>query len=94
MANSEEMMKTKVKIIYTLHQKRYYNKRHTPIDFICKRIPKIPCKKLKKAINELKKEEIISLKPTYHGTDVSLNVKKKKEIDKYLNSLNNQYQKK
>ena len=88
MARNEETAKAKIKIIYTLHQKRYYNKRHTPIDFLCKRNPKIACKTIKKAINELKKEDILIMKPTYHGTDVSLNVKKKKEIDEYLNQLN------
>lgn len=79
--------KTKFKIIYTLHKKRYYNKRHTPIDNICKRIPKIPCKEIKKAVSELKKEEIIIFKPTYHGMDVCLNVKRKREIYKYLNKI-------
>lgn len=87
MAKNEETAKAKIKIIYTLHQKRYYNKRHTPIDFVCKRNLKIPCKTIKKAINELKKENIIIAKPTYHGTDISLNVKKKKEIDNYLSKI-------
>ena len=91
MVKDDEIFKTKLKIIYSLHKKRYYNKRHTPIDFLCKRNPAIPCKKIKKAIKELKKEEIIEVKPTYHGLDVCLNVKKKREIDYYLSMLNYQH---
>ena len=78
----------KIKIIYSLNNGKYNNKRHTPIDNVCKRLAQIPCKKVKKAIKELKKEQIIIIKPTYHGDDISLNVKKKKEIDKYLSKLN------
>jgi hypothetical protein len=52
---------------------------------VCKRLSNIPCKYIKKILKELRKEEIIIFKPTYHGLDVSLNVKKKKEIDHYLN---------
>lgn len=84
MAKNEELFETKLRVIYTLHKKRYYNKRHTPISFVCKRISTIPCKQIKNAINELKKEQIIINKPTYHGFDVCLNVKMKKEIDEYL----------
>ncbi|MBQ2665877.1 hypothetical protein [Methanobrevibacter sp.] len=65
MAKNEEMFETKLRIIYTLHKKRYYNSRHTPISFVCKRNPTTPCKKIKKAITELKKEQIIIIKPTY-----------------------------
>lgn len=78
----------KIKIISSLNNGKYYNKRHTPIDHVCKRLANIPCKTIKKAIKELRKEKIINIKPTYHGSDVSLNVKKKKEIDKYLDMLN------
>lgn len=87
MAKSEEILEAKLKIIYTLHQKRHYNKRHTSIDLVCKRLPNIPCKYVKKALKELNKEEIVIFKPTYHGTDVSLNVKKKKEIDHCLKRI-------
>ena len=85
MTKKSELEKIKIAIIKSLHKNRYYNKRHTPIIHICKRLPKIPCKKIKKGITELRKEEVIIIKPTYHGADVCLNVKKKKEIDKYLN---------
>ncbi len=84
----EEMVK--IAVIKSLHKNRYYNKRHTPIIHVCKRLPKIPCKYIKKALKELKKEKIVTIKPTYHGADVCLNVKKKKEINQYLekNNLN------
>jgi hypothetical protein len=73
-----ELEKIKSEVIYSLHKNRFYNKRHTPIIHVCKRLPKIPCKKIKKSIKELKNDEIIKVKPTYHGPDVCLNVKKKK----------------
>lgn len=78
----------KIRIIKSMHKDSYYNKRHTPIMHVCKRLSNIPCKNIKKAIKELKKENILTVKPTYHGIDISLNVKKKKEIDEYLNKLN------
>ncbi len=88
MEQDEEILKAKLGVIYTLHAKSYYNKRHPPIDFVCKKLAQIPCKKIKKAIKELRKEKTINIKPTYHGNDVSLNVKKKNEIDKYLKQTN------
>ena len=87
MAKKSELEKIKTEIIRSLHKDRYYNKRHTPIIHVCKRLPKVPCKKIKRGIRELRKEEVIIIKPTYHGADVCLNVKKKKEIDEYLTSL-------
>ena len=77
----------KMQIIKSLHKDHYYNKRHTPIMHVCKRMSNIPCKYIKKAVKELRKEDIIIFKPTYHGTDISLNVKKKKEIDYYLSKI-------
>ena len=87
MEKNNEIVKVKIKIISSLNNGNYYNKRHTPIDNVCKRLANIPCKKNKKSIKELRKEGILIIKPTYHGDDVSLNVKKKKEIDKYLSKL-------
>lgn len=83
-----ELETVKQSVIKSLHKHSYYNKRHTPIKHVCKRLPKISCKKIKKAIKELKNESIITVKPTYHGADICLNVKKKKEIDKYLSMAN------
>ena len=48
---------------------------------------KFPANTLKKAIKELKNENIIKIKPTYHDADIFLNVKMKKEIDEYLNQI-------
>ena len=84
MAKNTELTEIKTKIVYKMHKSRHYNKRHTPIDNICKRMQKISCKNIRRGIKELNKEQIIIIKPTYHGADVSLNVKKKKEIDEYL----------
>ncbi len=84
MAKELNQKMIKIKIIKSLHKDHYYNKRHTPVMHVCKRLSNIPCKYIKKAPKELKKEKIIIVKPTYHGPDVSLNVKKKKEIGHYL----------
>lgn len=88
MGKNSEISEIKIKIIYSLNNGKYYNKRHTPIDNVCKRLTPIPCKDVKKAIKELRKEEIVNLKPTYHGTDICLNVKKKKKIFEYLTQGN------
>lgn len=87
MAKKRNLEMIKSKIIKSLHEDYYYNKRHTPISHVCKRLSTISCKHVKKGISELKKEQIIIIKPTYHGFDVSLNVKRKKEIDKYLSKI-------
>ncbi|MEE1134318.1 MAG: hypothetical protein UHW60_06065 [Methanobrevibacter sp.] len=87
MAKKFDIEEVKKSIIKSLHKNRYYNKRHTPIKNVCKRLPKIPCKYIKKAIKELKNENIIKIKPTYHDADIYLNVKMKKEIDEYLNQI-------
>ena len=89
MAKKSNLDPIKMKIIRSLHKDHYYNKRHTPIIHVCKRLANIPCKKIKKAMKELKRENILNIKPTYHGMDISLNVKKKKEIDEYLSKLKN-----
>ena len=88
MGKNSEISEIKIKIISSLNNGKYYNKRHTPIDNVCKRLTPIPCKDVKKAIKELRKEEIVNLKPTYHGTDICLNVKKKKKIFEYLTQGN------
>jgi len=76
--------KTQEAIVYSLHRKSYYNKRHTPIEFVCKRLSSIPCKKIRKEIKNLAKERIIIFKKTEHGIDVKLNVKMKNEIEKIV----------
>lgn len=58
MEKNEKILEAKLGVIYTLHAKSYYNKRHTPIDYVCKRLAHIPCKNIKKAIIKKVKEEI------------------------------------
>ena len=48
MGKNNELVKIKIRIVYSLNNGKYYNKRHTPIDNICKRLAQIPAKKLKK----------------------------------------------
>ena len=41
-------------------------------------------KEVKKVIKELLKEQILLSKPTYYGLEVSLNPKKKREIEELI----------
>jgi len=41
-------------------------------------------KEIKKAVEELLKEQILLSKPTQYGLEVSLNSKKIREIEKYI----------
>ena len=68
-------------ILFFLYRNHYFNKRHTPIVNICNKLSQIPCKYIKKELNDLFKIEIIGYKNTHHGKDVFLNIKKKKEIE-------------
>ena len=71
-------------ILFFLYRNHYFNKRHTPILNICNKLSQIPCKYIKKELNDLYKSELIRYKKTNHGKDVFLNIKKKKEIEGIL----------
>lgn len=51
-----------IKIVYALHRRAYYNKRHTPIKNVCNRLSYIPCKQINKAVKKLHKKGIIGIK--------------------------------
>lgn len=51
-----------IKIVYALHRRAYYNKRHTPIKNVCNRLSYIPCKQINKAVKKLHKKESLVLK--------------------------------
>lgn len=71
-------------ILFFLYRNHYFNKRHTPISNVCNKLSQIPCKYIKKELNELYKIKLIRYKKTNHGNDVFLNIKKKKEIEDIL----------
>ncbi len=50
MGKNNEISKIKIKIITSLNNGKYFNKRHTPINNVCKRLANIPCKNIKKPL--------------------------------------------
>lgn len=75
-----------IKMVYALHRRAYYNKRHTPIKNVCNRLSYIPCKQINKAVKKLHKKGIIGIKKTFHGADIYLNHKKKAEIQDMIST--------
>lgn len=71
-------------VLFFLYRNHYFNKRHTPISNICNKLSQIPCKDIKKELNNLYKIQLVRYKKTNHGKDVFLNVKKKKEIENII----------
>ena len=71
-------------ILFFLYHNKYFNKRHTPISNICNKLSEIPCKYIKNELKSLYKLKLIRFKKTKHGTDVFLNIKMKKEIEKII----------
>ena len=80
------MEKEQVKgfIVKKLFQHAYIGGRHTDIENLKKGLPSHFKGDVKKAANELIKEEILISKHTSYGHHVSLNPRKREEIDKYL----------
>lgn len=71
-------------IVFSLYRNRYFSKRHTPMDNVCKRLSEIPCKEIRMEVKNLMKMELILPKQTAHGFDIRLNVKMKKEIESLI----------
>lgn len=68
-------------IIFSLYRRRYFGKRHTPINNICKRLSEYSCKEIRREVKNLIKQGIILPKPTAHDPDIRLNVQMKDTID-------------
>ena len=71
-------------IIKKLFHHGYIGGRHTAIENLKKGLPSHCKGDAKNAAKELMKEEILLQKPTSYGLQVSLNPRKKAEIEKYL----------
>ena len=78
--------KIEIKIVYALHRRAYYNKRHTPIKNVCNRLSYIPCKQINKVVKKLHKKGIIGIKKTFYGAYIYLNHKKKAEIQDIIST--------
>jgi len=74
-------------ILRKLIRKRMWLHKHTSIHNIPKGLPEYlrNGKEVKKAIEELLKEEFLLSKPTNYGLEISLNVRRKIEIENIIN---------
>ena len=71
-------------ILFFLYRNHYFNKRHTPIINVCNKLSHLPCKHIKKELDNLYRTKIVRYKKTNHGKDVFLNIKMKKEIEEII----------
>ena len=79
----DEKLIIKKFIVRKLYRKRMWLHKHTNINNLPKGLSNTLriSKEVKKAIEELLKEQIMLSKPTHYGLEVSLNPKKRKEIE-------------
>ncbi|MDP3727903.1 MAG: hypothetical protein Q8R18_00470 [bacterium] len=70
-------------IVRKMYRQRMWLHKHTSINNLSKGLSNElrSSKEVKKAIEELLKEDILLSKPTHYGLEVSLNPKKLKEIE-------------
>lgn len=73
-------------ILIKLVAHRYWQHKHTSIHNLPKGLPSYlrDSKYVNKAINELIKGNFLLAKPTNYGLELSLNIKKKKEICEFI----------
>lgn len=81
-----EEHKIKASILLKLVRKRMWQHKHTNIHNLPKGFPDElrNSKLVKKAISDLIKENFLLSKPTAYGLEISLNIKKKKEIEEFI----------
>ena len=73
-------------ILRKLVRHRIWMHKHTSIHNLPKGLPDYlrSKKEVKKIIENLLKEDFLLSKPTHYGLEVSLNIKKKKEIEEFI----------
>jgi len=73
-------------VLRKLLRRRIWSHKHTSIHNLQKGLPdRLRSKKeVKKVVHDLLKDEFLTSKPTHYGLEVSLNIKKKKEIEKFM----------
>jgi len=81
----EDRLIIKKFIVRKLYRKKMWLHKHTNINNLPKGLSNQlrVSKDVKKAVEELLKEQILLSKPTQYGLEISLNPKKIKEIEKY-----------
>ena len=79
----DEMLIIKKFIVRKLYRKKMWMHKHTNINNLPKGLSNElrVSKEVKRAIEGLLKEQILISKPTHYGLEVSLNIKKIKEIE-------------
>ena len=82
----DEKLIIKKFIVRKLYRKRMWMHKHTNIHNLPKGLSNElrVSREVKKAIEELLKEQILLSKPTHYGLEVSLNPKKIKEIEELI----------
>lgn len=82
----DKVEKIKLHILKKLFDQRCWMHKHFSINNIPKGLPphERDSKIIKKAIDELIKEQWLLAKPTHYGLELSLNIAKKKEIEEYI----------
>ena len=73
-------------ILRKLARHRMWMHKHTSIHNLPKGLPDYlrSTKEVKKAIEQLLKQGLLLSKPTNYGLEVSLNIRKKKEIEEFI----------
>ena len=79
-----EIKEAKGFIVKKLFHHNYVGGRHTDVENLKKGLPSHFKGNIKKAAKELIKECILIPKPTSYGLHISLNPRKREEINKYL----------
>ncbi len=76
-------------ILRKLVRHRIWMHKHTSIHNLRKGLPDHlrSKKEVRKVINDLLKNWLLISKPTHYGLEVSLNIKKKKEIEDFIGEL-------
>ncbi|MBI2653977.1 hypothetical protein HYX02_04150 [Candidatus Woesearchaeota archaeon] len=82
----DEKLTIKKFIVRKLYRKRMWLHKHTNINNLPKGLSNElrVSREVKKAIEELLKDQILLSKPTHYGLEVSLNPKKIKEIEELI----------
>lgn len=81
---TDSSRKDEAKILYKLMRLVKWEPAHTSIDNLTKGFPKHKRGEIKKLIPGLIKKRLLHVKPTAYGREVSLNVKRKKEIEELI----------
>lgn len=74
----------KGKILHKLTRLGKFKHSHTAIDNLPKGFPKEIRGRVKEIANELKKEQILFVKPTNYGEEVSINIGKRDRVMHYI----------